>query len=116
MEHAEIVSITTEYVLGAMEASTLYLSVLTGYLVVAYAVGKDLSKFQLFLITSLFIAFSGFFGSGSYSFFMIGHGLQIQWGADTYSGAYMSFALWIGSVQALGIIGSLYFMYEARKK
>jgi len=116
MEYAVLVSEMREWMGSAMEASTLYLSIVTGFLIVAHTTAKDLSRFQLAFITFLFIGFALFFTYGTYGMFMRAYDLQIEWGSDTYSGVHKLFAIWIGGFQLLGIAGSLFFMYQAKNK
>ena len=116
MELVEITEQARESIVAAMEAITLYLSILTGYLIVAYTVGKNLSKFQLIIITALFLTFSTFFVLGTYMFFMRAHDMNLTWRPESYTGQNAIFALWIGGAQLAGIIASLAFMYDAQKK
>ena len=44
---------------------TLYLSVVTGYLIVAYTVGRQLSTLQVVVISTLFLVFSSGFLVGA---------------------------------------------------
>jgi hypothetical protein len=116
MEYAELIPELRENINSAMAATTLYLSIITGYLIVAHTAAKTFSGFQLGLITFLFLAFSSFFGYGTYSLFLRAHGLQMQWGEATYSGIFAVYGTWIGLAQMLGIVGSLFFMYQAKIK
>jgi hypothetical protein len=115
MESLDAIDQTRENMIAAMEAITLYLSVLSGYLVVAYTIGKNLIGFRLFLVTALFIAFSSFFVLGTFGFFRVAHDIFGQWGPQDYDGRFIIYAYWISAAQILGVIGSLYFMYDTRK-
>jgi len=116
VEYAELIAEVRENYSAAFEAMTLFLTVVTAYLVVAYTVGRELSKFQMFLTTGLFVVFALTFTIGAYGFIERAHYLQTRWGEETYSGLNIYFAYWTGSIQLVGIIGSLYFMYGAQRE
>ena len=62
---------------AALTALAIFLTVLSGYLVVAYSVGADLTKSQLIFINSIFIVF----------------GLTLTLGVYTYLNAAYQFGL-----------------------
>ncbi|MEQ8313726.1 MAG: hypothetical protein RL839_12190 [Gammaproteobacteria bacterium] len=116
MELVDLISETRESVTVAMEAFALYLTVASGYLVVAYIAGKDLSRFQLLFITSLFFAVTILCTVGSYSYFRGAHDMNLHWAPENYDGGYIVYAYWVAVTQILGIAGSLIFMHSSRKK
>ena len=113
-----------ELVNGAMdlmyESTTLYLSIVSGYLLVAYLVGSKLTRVQIFIISTLFI---------------VGAGLQI-WGLLTQQTAIVEYMAakaevsalntyeqsvfdanagsLIASAMTLGVFAALYFMGHVR--
>jgi hypothetical protein len=116
VEPVEIIELGREYIVAGMEAMALYLSIVTGYLIVGYTAGKNLSKFQIFVITSLFLSFSCFFAIGTYTLFIRAHEIYLLSNSGAYEGNQRLNALWIGAAQALGVLASLAFMYDAQKK
>jgi len=115
MEYAELVPEIRELMVAVIEATTIYLTIVSGYLIVAYTSAKNLSKFQVGLVTLLFLGFSLFFTYAAYAFFIRADNLSLQWGSDAYSGINQTYAYILGSMQLLGIVGSLYFMLHSRK-
>ena len=59
-----------------MTASTLYLTVVSGYLVVVYQAGKNLTRYQLLLVSALFLSFAVFFTAGTFGFFKGAHTMR----------------------------------------
>ncbi len=55
MTEAELMSLGQEAWSNVLALTALYLSVLTGYLVVAYSVGKKLTSRQVLIINSFFV-------------------------------------------------------------
>ncbi|MFK7865391.1 MAG: hypothetical protein AB8B95_14330 [Pseudohongiellaceae bacterium] len=115
MEIVEIIELGREYIVAGLEAMSLYLTIISGYLIVSYTIGNNLSIFQVIVVTGLFLAFSFFFALGTYSFFMLAHGVYLELGPDVYDGETRIQAFWIGTAQLLGVFAALAFMYDARK-
>jgi elongation factor P hydroxylase len=116
LEYAELIPEIRELAIAAIEATTIYLTIVSGYLIVAHTSAKNLSKFQIGLVTVLFLGFSLFFTYAGYAFFIRAHNLNLQWGPDTYAGVQEVYAYTLGTMQLLGILGSLYFMYQSHTK
>ncbi|HAJ76212.1 MAG TPA: hypothetical protein DCM64_07125 [Gammaproteobacteria bacterium] len=110
----EINELLRESIIASMTATSLYLTVVTGYLVVAYIAGEELTKFQQTLITTLFVSSSLFFAFISFMF--LSRAASYGGGDESTSRLVQLAAYWIGSIQLLGIIGSLIFMYQVQKK
>ena len=115
MELVEVIEQARETIIAAMEAMALYLTVVSAYLVAAYTVGTKLKGYRMFFVTVLFLSFSVFFTIGSFSFLMLANGMYSNWGADEYNGGIEYYAYWIAGAELLGIVGSLYFMYDTSK-
>ena len=69
MTHSELVEATTAYFGVAADMLGLYLTVTSGYLVVAYLAGSKLLRSQVLLITALYLLIGGlsiftFYGFG----------------------------------------------------
>ncbi len=60
MSHYELADILGSYIAYAMAGMSLYLTVVSGYILVAYLAGASLSKSQSFIVNSIFIPFSLF--------------------------------------------------------
>jgi hypothetical protein len=101
----------------AMGAMVFYLSIVSGYLVVAHFAGSSLTRFQVSFITSLFVAFSVFASWGSVAYFQYGSHFLLRTAAyqELRTEELVSPAIVIGIVEVLGIIGCLAFMHGARK-
>jgi hypothetical protein len=90
---------------------TLYLTAASGYLIVAYFQGNNLTRMQVGVVTTLFIYFALFVTFGTFSFFQNAH----YFGATYGLGRSM---VWTGSVagmvQLFGIVAALKFMWDVR--
>jgi len=116
----EIVETATGLVEAGMLGITIYITVVSGYLVVAYLAGKDLDRFQLLTISSLFGAFSFFVAIGSYSFIAGGQRLFQNADTDPPSEFVRLLVQQIPNVLLLimlaGIVLSLIFMARQRRQ
>ena len=94
---------------------TLYLTVVSGYLVVAYLAGAKLSRFQSGFITLLFVVFACHFIVSSYGAFEAAYMLhQTHFPGDVLGpSAVMNRTLAV--FQLLGILGCLKFMRDVRR-
>jgi hypothetical protein len=59
MTEYEILELTYSIIDSMATVFAVYLTILTGYLVVAYLIGTQLVTYQVFVISSLFIAITG---------------------------------------------------------
>ena len=97
----------------ALTALALYLTILSGYLVAAYAVGADLNKFQVFFINTIFILFSS---SLALYFFGLFRG-SFQGGPAGGAPEFMFYILYAFFIcQFLAIAGAIKFMQDIRSK
>lgn len=95
----------------AMVAMSLYVTAVSGYLLVSYFVGQRLTTIQAAIFTCLFLFFSSFMTFGAYGFFRnanyfgvtYGQGLAPQWSDEVTA-----------TIMALGILASLKFMWDVR--
>ncbi len=111
MTEYEIADLTFSLVGYGMAAMTLYFSVVSGYLAVAFMTGARLSRSQMSIITSLFVVFSLSLVFGTYSFFDSANSI-----AGSVSG---SIEFWlapvIGVAELMGIMAAFKFMLDIRR-
>lgn len=106
-----VATLTTGLHGQAQEAMNIYLVVISGYLLVAYFLGKQLTSFQTWLLTGLFLTFSVANTGSVYLFWEEAH----YWGKTYGEGrAHGSAGDYIAVVLVLGILASLKFMWDAR--
>lgn len=115
---AELIEAGTSLAEAGMFGISIYITVVSGYLVVAYIAGKDLERFQLFTISLLFVTFSFFAAFGSFG--LIRGAVNAFAGIDDGLGSvaqaiYVAVPYAILFVQLLGIGLSLKFMSDQRK-
>lgn len=97
-----------------MMAVTVYLTVLSGYLAVAYLVGAKLTRTQLVTITALFVAFALLFSFGSFGFFLAGVGFRASDSELAFPFVrYLPTTTFV--LEILGIIAAIKFMTDIRK-
>lgn len=101
-------------VLAGLEATTLYITVVSAYLIAIHVAGARLEKFQIFLVTALFVTFATFFTIGTYGFFYNAYANSVEYGAQFEAYTTVWYARILGSAQILGIIGALIFMIQIR--
>jgi hypothetical protein len=100
-----------------MEAIALYLTIVSGYLIVAYSAGSKIPNFLSAMVTSLFLSFSLIFVLGSYTFFGGAHTFSRIFGPELqYPTIPVWYAWLVATTEILGIIGCLIYMYQVRKK
>ena len=114
----EEMSSAAETVSNAMNLSlafmTLYLSVVTGYLVVAYLVGSRLTKFQSAFITILFVVFSIHFTLSSFGAFEHAYATHKEFFPDAIFGPSPVMNRGLAIFQLAGVLGCLKFMWDVR--
>ena len=106
-----VAELTTELLGNAGSAMGLYITITSGYLLVAYLAGKDLTRMQAVIIAVLYVTFATFntiavvryFQSAFYFGHTYGAGLTPYW--PVYG---------LGSLFALGILACLKFMWDVR--
>lgn len=115
MTFFELAGLVRENINAGMGAITLYLTVVTTYLVAAYLAGEKLTRFQVFLTTSLFIIFAVVFTTGSVAFFRSTTEITARFGNDVGISTFPILFAWaVGCAEIFGILGSLKFMFDVR--
>jgi hypothetical protein len=111
----EYYQLMIEYNVAAMTAMGMYLTAASGYLVVAYLIGRQLTGLQTAIITCLFLWFNLFMAYGTYGYF--------SRAAYFYSllevpppGVQMNALIIVTAVslELVGIIACLKFMWDVR--
>jgi hypothetical protein len=104
-------SLVTELMGATSSAMSLYLTATSGYLLVAYLRGKELTVLQAAIITTLFVFFTttntlaavGFMQGAFFFGSTYGEGRAPSWGAGV-----------MGALLSLGILASIKFMWDVR--
>ena len=112
MTEFETTELTFSLLGYAMTAMTLYFTVVSGYLIIAYMVGEQLSKSQMFIVSSLFGVFAFILVFASYSFFAEASNV----GNRTSSSINYWLPSVIGIAEFAGVIAAFRFMFDIRKK
>lgn len=103
-------------------ALALYMTAVSGYLIIAYSVGAAMNRYQLALVNALFLFFSGAF---SYSAMISFHNMRtfsealfekIPGQPSVSSTAEDTFLFAIVGSLILGIVGSIVFMWDVRRR
>ncbi len=104
-------ALVNDLVGNASGAMGLYLTVISGYLLVAYLVGKNLTFLQTMIITTLFIFFAGLNTIATISYLNNAHFFGSTYGAGRMPG-------WAASVVGIclfsGILAAVKFMWDVR--
>jgi hypothetical protein len=96
---------------GASNAMALYVTVTSGYLLVAYLVGKDLTRLQAAIISVLYVVFSAFNTFAVVSYFQVAY----YYGHTYGTGLVPSWPPYgMGTLFIFGILACLKFMWDVR--
>ena len=117
MTEAEMINSMTEYFALNAEMLSIYLTVTSGYLIVAYLVGHKLTRFQLVIISGLYVIFAG-----ATTYLAVGYGMRGIHYAELLRNLSPSTPLYstdaiagaIAFVLLGGIVASLTFMWQSR--
>lgn len=116
MTDAELWGLIVEYNNTMLSTFALFLTLVSGFLVVAYLVGDKLTQWQAAIVTSGFVLSTALFsatayGYGSRALYLIG-----QTSEQYRSGVmFSSSALWFFMlIYLLGILACLKFMWDVR--
>ena len=115
MEPSNYVQDFTAYMQAGMMATTVYLTVVTGYLIVAYLVGAKLTQSQLVTISILFVAFALLFAYGSFEFYGSGFSMVAERPGRLFPATqYIPIVTFF--IELAGIVAALRFMVDIRNK
>lgn len=117
MNEYELVEVSISAAAGGMTAVSIYLTVVSAFLIAAFMAGDRLTKGQVTITTGLFVSAAIFATYGTVEHFLTLANFQqrladMGGGATTMSGAVTAIAL--GTIETLGIIGSLKFLWDVR--
>src|SRR4029450_7356583 len=113
MTEAEIALFTGAHGL-ALATLSIFITVVTAYLVAAYLVGRELTKFQVRFLSLVFLVFSGFAMWRTFAYFYIGHSLSPASGPTWLSPFGLKPSLVAPPIQVLLVVGCVYFMRSIR--
>jgi hypothetical protein len=117
MEFLDIANEVREWGNAGAGAITLYLAVVSGYLVAAFIAAKELTKFQSIFISTIFVVFASFCTLGTFTYFYAIHQVTAIYGPEVgYIVLTPIFSYIISAAEVFGIIGSLHFMHQARNR
>ena len=123
MTEAEFVGLIQNATSYFMSAFTIWLSIVSAYLIAAYAVGRNLTAVQTFIISVLYIVCSSMFAALTL-LFTTRVATMIQTKVEKFPAAdwpvryddlvaqYISLGLAL--IMVLGVVASLYFMWSIR--
>mgnify|MGYP001821810695 CR=1 FL=1 len=99
---------------AALTAWTLYFSSISGYLVVAYLVGRKLTRSQLVVICGLFVVVSLVMAFTGFS--LTERAIQLEIALEGERDALDGASYFLLAAQILGILAALKFMIDLRKE
>ena len=117
MTEYELADVIASYSMAAMTAMTLYLTAVTGYLVVAFSAGDRLSTSQVFIVSALFVFVSCFFlyGTAGYFYRALDYVQDLKLlDPDRRMTLNIETISFIAVLELLGIFAALYFMWNVR--
>jgi len=117
MTEYELADLAGNYSMGALSAMSLYLTIVSAYLIVAFVAGERLKTVQTLIITVLFVSAASFFTFGTVGFFsrqvyLLNKLALLQPDASFFMD--LRAIAWIAVVESLGIIAALIFMWQVR--
>ncbi len=117
MTEAEIIQSSTALTEISATATAIYLSLISGYLVVAYVAGKNLDKTQLVVVNVLFVAAAEWHAFASALYGSQGQAMAARLQTADIEGGAMPLVIFWGwfVFLSLGVIACLYFMHKTRK-
>jgi len=111
-----LLELVAEFNVAGMTAMTLYLTAMSGYLLVAYMVGAKLTRPQCAIITGLFLWFTIFVFLGTAGYF--GRAAQLSGLYSEFIPSGMTMDTWVvwwsGGLELVGILAALKFMWDVR--
>ena len=110
-----IYDLIIQFNLAGMTAMALYLTAVSGYLLMAYMIGRNLTTLQCSIITGLFLWFTLFITIGTAGYF--GRAIQLI-DLLEFAPSGIKLAPWViwgsSGFEFVGIFASLKFMWDVR--
>ncbi len=101
---------------AAMDTLVIYITVVSGYLIVAFLVGGRLTRSQMLFVSTTFVVFSGFALWGTIEYFAIGFDVVEVMRSSAFKSGRVAIdpGLVAGPLMLIGVIGCLKFMWDVR--
>ena len=116
MTEVDAWTLLNEFNNSGMNGMALYMTVTSGYLIIAYLVGKNLTTYQVALISIMFVIFALLFTYGVLGFFDRASyfATQINQYTDSTFRQRRGLAILVGAVNIIGVLACLIFMWQVR--
>jgi hypothetical protein len=119
MSEYELSELSADYLNGAMGAISLYITVVTAYLVAAFSAGKRLNSSEYLIVTVLFVLSASFFIFGSVALlsrqlYIVEKLAAIESDATVFLSKTL--IMYIAAVEILGVFAGLKFMWSIRRR
>ena len=115
MSEYELSELSADYLNGAMGAISLYITVVTAYLVAAFSAGKRLNSSEYLIVTVLFVLSASFFIFGSVALlsrqlYIVEKHAAIESDATVFLSKTL--IMYIAAVEILAVFVRLKFMWS----
>jgi hypothetical protein len=117
MTELELVEAANSYLDLMLNAVSVYMTTVTGYLVVAYLAGEKLTRSQVTLVSALFLLMSVIATYGTWAWLLRGIGYavkQVEVNSNLTIYGSPSVAWVLALLLGAGILGCLKFMWDVR--
>jgi hypothetical protein len=117
MTEAELMAVSQESWSNAISLVAIFVSILSGYLIVAYLAGKNMTRSQIVIVNTLFIGLAGFLVLAQLAFSNTSAeldylALQISTQRSVEPQPYLAYTLTM--FYGICIIAALKFMWDVR--
>jgi ABC-type sulfate transport system permease subunit len=116
MTEYELADYATSVMSNFLSAIAIYFSIVTAYVVAAFAAGNRLSKLQLIIVNVTFTVAAGIMGLLSYLLFSRFYELGSQAGRSHDDTPLVDFSVPLGILVTIVYLGCLLFMWTVRGK
>jgi hypothetical protein len=119
MSEAEVLQAAQAAWSNVLSIAAMQLTLLSGYLIVAYVVGRELSRSQVVIVNLLYLTMYGLLAFASYTFVMrAAHLMQyaVELSNQRLTPAWPKVAIVTSVVFVLAMVASLKFMWDIRHK
>ena len=116
MSEAELWELFGEFNSIALTAMALYLTSVSSFLIAAYLVARNLTRYQVSVVTGLFLIFACLFTWGTVGYFLRALYFVTQLREITDADFWMTpvTPYVVGSVEIIGVFVCLIFMWQVR--